>query len=186
MLFKDGQAGRDASRRAAQEPAQGLDRRRASDRRPERHGPAAAARLSANGSAERLRRCRKARVWQYEPKWDGFRCLLFVTARRRLRSKSGQTLGRYFPDLLACFGIAAQSVSFWMARSSFRSGGSFVRGIAAAAASGRKPRSEARRGSSRAILRFRPAGGRQRTGPHRLAARRAPSGVGKVHARERG
>jgi ATP-dependent DNA ligase len=40
--------------------------------------------------------------WQYEPKWDGFRCLL---SRRGetvdLRSKSGEDLGRYFPELVA-------------------------------------------------------------------------------------
>jgi ATP-dependent DNA ligase len=39
--------------------------------------------------------------WQYEPKWDGFRCLL---SRQRskvdLRSKSGEDLGRYFPELV--------------------------------------------------------------------------------------
>src|SRR6185437_12228109 len=38
--------------------------------------------------------------WQYEPKWDGFRCL----ARRdddevTLTSKSGKPLARYFPDV---------------------------------------------------------------------------------------
>src|SRR5215469_2689700 len=40
--------------------------------------------------------------WQYEPKWDGFRCLAF---RKRdqviLQSKAGQPLGRYFPELVA-------------------------------------------------------------------------------------
>lgn len=40
--------------------------------------------------------------WQFEPKWDGFRCL----ARRdrgevTLTSKSGKPLGRYFPDVVA-------------------------------------------------------------------------------------
>jgi ATP-dependent DNA ligase len=39
--------------------------------------------------------------WQYEPKWDGFRCLL---SRERgkvdLRSKSGENLTRYFPELV--------------------------------------------------------------------------------------
>src|SRR5918996_4887035 len=39
--------------------------------------------------------------WQYEPKWDGFRCLL---SRERdlvdLRSKSGEDLARYFPELV--------------------------------------------------------------------------------------
>lgn len=40
--------------------------------------------------------------WQYEPKWDGFRCLAF---RNRdniyLQSKAGQALARYFPDVVA-------------------------------------------------------------------------------------
>src|SRR3954449_12128706 len=38
--------------------------------------------------------------WQYEPKWDGFRCLLSRdTASLTLRSKSGEDLTRYFPEL---------------------------------------------------------------------------------------
>jgi ATP-dependent DNA ligase len=38
--------------------------------------------------------------WQYEPKWDGFRCLAFRDgAEVDLRSKSGQPLARYFPDI---------------------------------------------------------------------------------------
>jgi len=40
--------------------------------------------------------------WQYEPKWDGFRCLLRREGNRvDLRSKSGENLGRYFPELVA-------------------------------------------------------------------------------------
>ena len=40
--------------------------------------------------------------WQYEPKWDGFRCLAFRDgAQVELRSKSGQPLGRYFPEVVA-------------------------------------------------------------------------------------
>jgi ATP-dependent DNA ligase len=40
--------------------------------------------------------------WQYEPKWDGFRCLAFRDADSvALQSKSGQPLGRYFPELVA-------------------------------------------------------------------------------------
>ena len=48
--------------------------------------------------------------WQYEPKWDGFRCLAFRDgASVDLRSKSGQPLARYFPDLVeALTGLAAQ------------------------------------------------------------------------------
>ncbi len=39
--------------------------------------------------------------WQYEPKWDGFRCL-FSRDRDEvdLRSKSGEPLARYFPELV--------------------------------------------------------------------------------------
>jgi ATP-dependent DNA ligase len=40
--------------------------------------------------------------WQYEPKWDGFRCLAFRDGERiALQSKAGQPLARYFPDLVA-------------------------------------------------------------------------------------
>ncbi|WP_027168542.1 ATP-dependent DNA ligase [Mesorhizobium sp. WSM3224] len=40
--------------------------------------------------------------WQYEPKWDGFRCLAFKDAKTvDLRAKSGKPLGRYFPELIA-------------------------------------------------------------------------------------
>jgi ATP-dependent DNA ligase len=40
--------------------------------------------------------------WQYEPKWDGFRCLAYRDgARVNLQSKSGKPLTRYFPELVA-------------------------------------------------------------------------------------
>jgi ATP-dependent DNA ligase len=39
-------------------------------------------------------------VWEYEPKWDGFRCLAFRDGKEvELQSKSGQTLTRYFPEV---------------------------------------------------------------------------------------
>ena len=39
--------------------------------------------------------------WQYEPKWDGFRCLAKRDGNRvELISKSGKPLGRYFPEML--------------------------------------------------------------------------------------
>lgn len=39
--------------------------------------------------------------WQYEPKWDGFRCLAFRDGDHvDLQSKSGQPLARYFPELV--------------------------------------------------------------------------------------
>jgi ATP-dependent DNA ligase len=38
--------------------------------------------------------------WQYEPKWDGFRCLLSRKGSKvALQSKSGEDLTRYFPEL---------------------------------------------------------------------------------------
>jgi ATP-dependent DNA ligase len=38
--------------------------------------------------------------WQYEPKWDGFRCLAFRDDKRvDLQSKAGKPLTRYFPEL---------------------------------------------------------------------------------------
>jgi ATP-dependent DNA ligase len=49
--------------------------------------------------------------WQYEPKWDGFRCLLSRRGRTiDLRSKSGEDLARYFPELVeAAFKLKATS-----------------------------------------------------------------------------
>jgi ATP-dependent DNA ligase len=43
--------------------------------------------------------------WQYEPKWDGFRCLAFrEDSKIELQSKSSQPLSRYFPELVAALG----------------------------------------------------------------------------------
>jgi len=40
--------------------------------------------------------------WQYEPKWDGFRCLAFRDGDKvELQSKAGQPLARYFPEIVA-------------------------------------------------------------------------------------
>ena len=39
--------------------------------------------------------------WQYEPKWDGFRCLVFRHGDTvELQSKAGEPLTRYFPDVV--------------------------------------------------------------------------------------
>jgi ATP-dependent DNA ligase len=39
--------------------------------------------------------------WRYEPKWDGFRCLIFRDGDEiALQSKSGKPLGRYFPEIV--------------------------------------------------------------------------------------
>jgi ATP-dependent DNA ligase len=40
--------------------------------------------------------------WQFEPKWDGFRCLAFRDGDAvELRARSGKSLSRYFPEMLA-------------------------------------------------------------------------------------
>jgi ATP-dependent DNA ligase len=39
--------------------------------------------------------------WQYEPKWDGFRCLVYRDGGEvYLQSKSGKPLARYFPEVV--------------------------------------------------------------------------------------
>jgi len=43
--------------------------------------------------------------WQYEPKWDGFRCLAFRDgADLQLQSKAGRPLNRYFPEMVQALG----------------------------------------------------------------------------------
>src|SRR5262249_48833733 len=39
--------------------------------------------------------------WQYEPKWDGFRCLIFRDGDAvEIQSKAGKSLTRYFPEVV--------------------------------------------------------------------------------------
>jgi ATP-dependent DNA ligase len=42
--------------------------------------------------------------WQYEPKWDGFRAIVFRDGDEvEIQSKAGQPLTRYFPELVSAF-----------------------------------------------------------------------------------
>lgn len=51
--------------------------------------------------AETAREIPTGPEWEYEPKWDGFRCLAFRDGERiDIRSKSGQPLARYFPEIV--------------------------------------------------------------------------------------
>jgi ATP-dependent DNA ligase len=44
--------------------------------------------------------------WQFEPKWDGFRCLAYRAGTEiELQSKSGKSLARYFPELVAALRV---------------------------------------------------------------------------------
>ena len=65
--------------------------------------------------------------WQYEPKWDGFRCLVFRDGDTvELQSKSGKPLTRYFPEVVeAVRGAQGQDSSCSTARSSCRDGKAF-------------------------------------------------------------
>ena len=43
--------------------------------------------------------------WRFEPKWDGFRCIVFRDgADIELQSKAGKPLGRYFPEMVEMVG----------------------------------------------------------------------------------
>lgn len=43
-------------------------------------------------------------IWAYEPKWDGFRAVVFRDGDEVVvQSRSGRDLGRYFPELLGAF-----------------------------------------------------------------------------------
>ena len=42
--------------------------------------------------------------WLFEPKWDGFRAIIFRSGDQvAIQSKAGQPLARYFPELVAAF-----------------------------------------------------------------------------------
>jgi ATP-dependent DNA ligase len=50
--------------------------------------------------------------WQYEPKWDGFRCILTRDGHAvAMLSKSGQVLNRYFPEIVSA-ALALRARSF--------------------------------------------------------------------------
>lgn len=52
--------------------------------------------------AESVEELPQGKEWQFEPKWDGFRCLIFRDGDEvRIQSKAGKPLGRYFPDVVA-------------------------------------------------------------------------------------
>ena len=49
----------------------------------------------------------------FEPKWDGFRCLVFRDGNELLlQSRSGKPLDRYFPEITA--GLAASPIAMFM------------------------------------------------------------------------
>ena len=54
--------------------------------------------------AKRVDRIPSGDGWQFEPKWDGFRAIVFRDGDTvAIQSKAGQPLGRYFPELVEAF-----------------------------------------------------------------------------------
>src|ERR1051326_4330279 len=52
--------------------------------------------------AESVTQLPRGAQWQYEPKWDGFRCFLIRNnSQICMRSKGGRDLTRYFPEVAA-------------------------------------------------------------------------------------
>jgi ATP-dependent DNA ligase len=55
--------------------------------------------------AKRVDKIPAGDMWQFEPKWDGFRAIIFKTADDvAIQSKAGQPLGRYFPEVVEAMG----------------------------------------------------------------------------------
>jgi ATP-dependent DNA ligase len=54
--------------------------------------------------AKSVKEIPEGKNWLYEPKWDGFRSLVFRKGEQvLLQSKAGQPLARYFPELVEAF-----------------------------------------------------------------------------------
>jgi ATP-dependent DNA ligase len=53
--------------------------------------------------------------WQFEPKWDGFRCIVFRDGNAvYLQSRNQKPLGRYFPELEARPCAPGQTIGFYL------------------------------------------------------------------------
>jgi ATP-dependent DNA ligase len=54
--------------------------------------------------AERADKIPAGDGWQFEPKWDGFRAIIFRDGNKiYIQSKNGQPLARYFPEIVDAF-----------------------------------------------------------------------------------
>ena len=121
--------------------------------------------------------------WQYEPKWDGFRCLLSrdgEQGRACVRSP-GEDLTRYFPELVEA-ALRLKATAFparWRDRGAARQD-VFVRRSAAANSSGGEPHQEIVAGDARAVSGVRPAGDGERQEALRATAQQAAAGAGSV------
>jgi ATP-dependent DNA ligase len=56
--------------------------------------------------------------WQYEPKWDGFRCLAFRSGNEvEIKAKSGKSLSRFFPEVVEKYVGSQQRLLCWTGNS---------------------------------------------------------------------
>jgi len=86
------------ARKKAPSPARG----RATSSEPGKSKPVGVPLTTLPMEAKSVSELPDAAGWQYEPKWDGFRCLAFRSGDEvELRAKSGKSLSRYFPEVLA-------------------------------------------------------------------------------------
>ena len=96
----------------------------------------------------------KGEGWQFEPKWDGFRCLALRDGDEvTLTSKSGKPLARYFPEVVDML-RSLKTKRVPARRRTDHSGRrrAVVRSAAAAPSSGREPRPKACRSETPAEL----------------------------------
>ena len=111
----------------------------------------------------------------YEPKWDGFRCIVFRDGDEvELASRSERPLTRYFPEVVAAVkSRSCRSAAWSTARSSSpRRRRARLRGAAAAHPPGRVPGRPAGRRDAGVVRRLRPAraGRRVAAGDRRSAS----------------
>ena len=113
--------------------------------------------------------------WLFEPKWDGFRAIVFRDGERvYIQSRDLKPLDRYFPELAAPLRAAPARALRGRRRDRDRDRArARLRRAAAAPPPGGLARGEARRGDAGVVRRLRPAGrGRRRTCARRPQAER--------------
>lgn len=68
--------------------------------------------------AKRVGELPEGNTWLFEPKWDGFRALVFRDGDEIvLQSRDQKKLNRYFPELLKLYFRSFRSDACWTARS---------------------------------------------------------------------
>ena len=96
----------------------------------------------------------EAGVWSYEPKWDGFRALVFRDGDDVvLQSRNGKELGRYFPELVDACVTSWRRAASSTARSSCPEKSAAASGWTGNRESAHPPRRQPRQNAGRADAR---------------------------------